>query len=69
MDKDRKFGLDDVPNQPTVYVGIVVDQDIAEGDNALVVADSGDNGAIDSGKLLHTQAFSCGQSIARSKDS
>ena len=69
MDKGRKFGLDDVPHQPTVYVGIVVDQDISEGDNALVVADSGDNGAINSVELLHRQAFSSGLSIAGSKDS
>lgn len=48
MDKGRKFSLDDVPHQPTVYVGIVVDQNIAEGDNALVVADFRGNGAIDS---------------------
>lgn len=69
MDQGRKFGLYDVPHEPTVYIGIVVTQDIAEGDNALVVADSGGNGAIDSGELLHTQAFSSGLSIARSKDS
>ena len=31
MDKDRTFGLNYVPNQPTVYVGIVVDRDITEG--------------------------------------
>ena len=32
MDKGRKFGLNDVPNQPTINVGIVVDQDFTEWD-------------------------------------
>ena len=56
MNEDRKFGLDDVPHQPTIYVGIVVDQDISEEDYALVVADFGNHGTIDSGELLHRPA-------------
>ena len=46
-----------------------VNQDVSEGDYALVVADLGNHGAVDSNELLHKQVFLSALSIARSKGS
>lgn len=38
--KDRQFCLDDVPHEAVVYLGVAVDQDVAQRDDAEVLADT-----------------------------
>jgi hypothetical protein len=37
--QNGKLGLNDVPNQPVVYLGLAVDQDVSEGDDGAMLAD------------------------------
>ena len=58
-----------VGNMPRDIVIECVNQDVSEGDYALVVVDRGNHGAVDPRELLHRQEFLSALSIARSMGS